>query len=383
MPSANQRLAALDGLRGLAAVSIVLLHVSMFNRGDARHPDKTLVDHAMGELRLGLVLFFVLSGFLLYRGWARAALAGEPGPRLRTYAVRRLARILPAYWLAVVGIFALLSQIDYPLMPDLSQLPIFLGFAQNYLPETANRLDPPMWSLVVEMSFYVALPLLGWLALRLGTSRARQLAFCGALGALGIGFSVLAAAEAWPRTATATLPLMLPYFAAGMAAAILVEGRAWSRRTGALVVLAGVLLVVADAAWHADGTLPLREALRDAPGAVGFALIVAGLVAAPVRARVLRSGPAAWLGTVSFGLYLWHFPAILLLRAEEQWEGDLLKDFGATLALATAAATASWFLVERPAIRLARRIPRKRTRLRLLADPTIERAADDGARAAA
>src|SRR6185295_16799069 len=65
-------------------------------------------DYLAHELRLGLVLFFVLSGFLLFRPWVRAALTGAPGPRVGHYLLRRAARILPAYYLAVAGSIALL-----------------------------------------------------------------------------------------------------------------------------------------------------------------------------------------------------------------------------------------------------------------------------------
>src|SRR5688572_12698576 len=90
-----RRLEALDGLRGLAAVAIVVLHVSMFDRGDAGRPEKTLLDRGIGEMRLGVTLFFVLSGFLLFRPFLSAALRGTRLPALGTYAVRRAARILP------------------------------------------------------------------------------------------------------------------------------------------------------------------------------------------------------------------------------------------------------------------------------------------------
>src|SRR5689334_8731958 len=111
MPSSERgrRAAGLDGLRALAALSVLCFHVWLY-----RFPDPTrirsagLLDHVLSEFRLGLILFFVLSGYLLYRGFARAALRRDRPVDLRLYALRRAARILPAYYLAMLGTFALL-----------------------------------------------------------------------------------------------------------------------------------------------------------------------------------------------------------------------------------------------------------------------------------
>ena len=112
------RTGALDGLRGLAAAGIVVLHTWMFHRGHLGHPDKTATDVVIGELRLGLVCFFVLSGYLLARPFVRAALDGTPMPRLGTYLGRRAARILPAYYLAGAGAWVLLTSIGHPNRPE-------------------------------------------------------------------------------------------------------------------------------------------------------------------------------------------------------------------------------------------------------------------------
>ena len=152
---AGGRLDALDGLRGLAALGIVLLHVWMFDHGDAGRPPKGPADLVIGELRLGVPLFFVLSGFLVFRPWAAAALDGRPAPRPGRYVLRRAARIVPAYWAALAAAFVGLRVVDHPL-----------------LEATAKQdLDPPMWTLGVEVSFYAILPLVGWAATRIGRRR--------------------------------------------------------------------------------------------------------------------------------------------------------------------------------------------------------------------
>ncbi len=351
------RLLALDGLRGLACAAIVLVHVWMFDYGDAGRGPKSALDLAIGELRLAVPLFFVLSGFLVYAPFVAAALEGRRRPALRRYAMKRAARILPAYWAAVLGCFVLLRWLDHPFAVSAQELPWYLLFLQNHSTQTLNRLDPPMWTLAVEVSFYVLVPVVGLLAARLGRGRARQAALGGALVALGALLVAAAWGGDWPVTVTTSLVGNLTSFAAGMTAAALVHRRRLRRRTGLALVAAGVALVVADGAWHALQLTDYawRAALGDQPAAIGFALIVAGLAAAPLRALPLTVPPLTTLGTLSYGAYLWHFPAIYALRAWGWMPSQLLLAYGATMALTLAAAVVSWCVVERPAIGWAQR----------------------------
>src|SRR4051794_3273587 len=228
----RHRLLALDGLRGAACTAIVLLHVWMFDHGvRGGGGEKNLLDLVIGELRLGVPLFFALSGFLVYRPFVAAALDHSPAPSLRTYAVRRAARILPGYWAAVIGVFFLLRAIDHPFQIPAAHLPAFLLFAQNQDPDTLNRLDPPMWTLCVEVTFYLLVPVVGLLALRLGSSRARQLGLVGGLAALGAALIAAAALGHWPETTTTSLLTNLTAFPVGMVAAALVHRRELRRTT--------------------------------------------------------------------------------------------------------------------------------------------------------
>src|ERR671938_1358622 len=102
------RTAGLDGLRAIAALSVVCLHVWLYGQPDPDSPTRSgLFDDAVFELRLGLVFFFVLSGYLLYRGFAGAALGQVAPVDVARYARRRLTRIVPAYYLALGGAFVL------------------------------------------------------------------------------------------------------------------------------------------------------------------------------------------------------------------------------------------------------------------------------------
>jgi peptidoglycan/LPS O-acetylase OafA/YrhL len=362
----RRRLDALDGLRGLAALGVLVLHVWMFSYGDSSKPPKELLDFAIGELRLGVQLFFVLSGFLIFRPFVAAALDGaRRGPSLTRYAIRRAARILPGYWLALGGSFLLLRHLDHPMQIEAGQLPIFLVFAENHFLETIKHLDPPMWTLAIEVSFYAILPLLGWLALKLGASRTRQTLLTLTVVAVGALCTALAYTHHWPTTLSTSLLPHLVEFGAGMTAAVLLHGRGTlARRHAAALALAGIVLVVANSWWHARGigSQDSRSLVGDAPGVLGIALVLAVLVAGPWRARLLARGPAKWLGTISYGVYLIHFPVIVGLRMTGHWpEGDQLgRQLLTVMAITIPAAMVSWFAFERPAIRWAQRITSSR-----------------------
>jgi peptidoglycan/LPS O-acetylase OafA/YrhL len=351
MPAARNH--ALDGLRGLAALGVLTLHVWMYTE-QPTHDRGDLLSAVAGELRQGVVLFFVLSGFLLAGPWVASALDGRRSPRLAAFARRRVARIGPAYWVAMLGSFALLAGSGHHYEIGAGQLPVFAVFAQNYVPSTHGRLDPPMWSLVVEVSFYVALPLLGWMLVRAGR-RGRMVAACAALVALGLTWTALGHGLAWPRTVMTSLPTYLPVFACGIAAAVLAHGRSPGRRACAALALGGAALIVGDGWWHHGGhTGALGQIVRDLPAAAGFAAIVAAIAARPPA--LLSCAPLRGLGTISYALYLWHVPVIVWLRFQDALPADDFAGGVARVTIVTAAiAWASWVLVERPIIQRATR----------------------------
>jgi peptidoglycan/LPS O-acetylase OafA/YrhL len=337
---------ALDGLRGLAALGVLTLHVWMFTVQGAHGHDE-LVSLLTGELRLGVVLFFVLSGYLLAGPWVASGLEDRPRPRLGRFAVKRAARIVPAYWVAMVGSFWLLAGTGHDYEVSARQLPLFAAFGQNYVASAAGRLDPPMWSLVVEVSFYAVLPLAGWLLVR-AARRGWMAVVCAGLAALGLAWSAAGALLAWPETAMSTLPTFLPVFACGMAAAVLAHRRAPSRAAWWALVVAGGALVCADAVWHHQGTGMTGHVVRDLPAALGFAAVVAAVAAHPPA--VLSRAPLRGLGTISYGLYLWHLPVLLWLRFEGLMGGGFVLPWLEVAALTALVAWASWVLVERPAL---------------------------------
>ena len=368
-----RRLAEIDGLRGMAALSVLLYHAWLYTRTPVTAATRAgALDPVLHELRLGLVLFFVLSGFLLYGPWVAAALDGRPRPRLGAYLRRRAARVAPAYYLALVGAVALLWGVPHApgvRLPSAGELPLFALFAQNYSDGPLLTLDPPMWTLVVEVSFYLALPAIGALALTMRGGRSRQALAPALLLALGVTYNVwLAGRHHVAGPLAKSLPAMLPYFAAGMLAAVLAHGRRPGRRPTAWLLAGGAVLVVGCATWRilAEGVggwgFWLR-ALRDLPAAAGFAAIIVACAAGTGRlARLPGARPLAAFGTISYGAYLWHVPLIAFLRAHGLLPLHTAAAVAVALPLTIAVASVSWFAVERPALRWAHRGPRRRAR---------------------
>jgi len=352
------RLLALDGLRGVAAVAIVIHHAWMFSAHGM-----TLADRALDEMRLGVTLFFVLSGYLVFGPFVAAALDGRDQPDRRRYALKRAARILPAYWLVLLGAFALTAATNHPMRVEAQQLPLFLVFAQNQVEAVRGHLDPPLWSLVVEASFYVLLPIVAIAVARLGRDRRAQLLLVLALGGAGLACCALGTALHWPRTVTDSLLTTLPLFACGMAVAVVTHGRTFGARTGLALALGGVPFVLAGAIVESAAGLEagaLRFLVSDFPAAVGFALIVAALAATPLRARPLVAAPVLFAGTVSYGLYLWHFPVIYGLHEAGLWPTAPIPAMALVLAVSFVPATISWFVLERPVLDWAHRRGRAR-----------------------
>jgi peptidoglycan/LPS O-acetylase OafA/YrhL len=370
-----RRLYALDGLRGLAALAVVVLHVWMWT--DANRPDRPeLLDRAIGELRVAVTLFFVLSGFLLARPWLAAARGERPAPTPGRFALRRLARIGPGYWLAVAGSLLLLHGSGHPRDVAPADVPKFLLFASNLFGDTRNQLDPPMWSLHVEASFYAALPLIGLALVAAGRRRSvgGPLGVCATLVAATLAWCTAAHTLGWPPEVTWTLPTFLGTFACGIAAAALVDRPRPGRVGAGAVAAAGALLVLANGVWHSAGTGTLGHVIGDLPAAAGFAALIWAI--ARHGARPLASAPLRALGAISYGVYLWHMPVLFWLGLRGAFPEHAGPALARVVPLTLALATASWFLVERPALALGR--PRRRSapesRARAHAQPVANRA---------
>src|SRR3954471_25084362 len=162
-PPGNPRFPLFDGLRAIAAFSVLLYHTSAYSGAHSQSAAGTV----LARLNIGVVIFFVISGFLLYRPFVAARMDARPGPGTVKYARRRFLRIVPAYWVALT-ILAF-----YPGVGGLWSdfWPILYGFGQVYSVDTVLDGIGPAWTLCTEVVFYALLPVYAFVVARLLRSR--------------------------------------------------------------------------------------------------------------------------------------------------------------------------------------------------------------------
>ncbi|MGH2959307.1 MAG: acyltransferase family protein [Solirubrobacterales bacterium] len=358
--ASSARSAPLDGLRALAAISVLVFHVWLYAPEGPPKPRSALSDKFLFELNLGLICFFVLSGFLLYQAFARASLAGGSGVDLKRYAVRRAARILPAYWVCLVGCLLIYGLVGLDeMIPPAENLPLFAVFAQNYSPDTVMEINPVTWTLSIEAALYLVLPLIGLAAYRLGPKRiGLQVTMLVSFIGVTIAWNALVFTGDWRPIGPKVLPAYIGHFALGMLGALWFEHSRKNRttplgaRATAAIGLAGVACVFLGGYWHETNGVGITYAtFSGLPAALGFVLVITAAAAGRGPAvGWLRARPLVAIGVISYGVYLWHLPLLLATRHLGLMPDALSLRVLVVLALALAAGLASWRLVERPLI---------------------------------
>ncbi|HEX4718063.1 MAG TPA: acyltransferase [Thermoleophilaceae bacterium] len=368
-----------DSLRAIAALAVLGAHAAVF-AGLETSAGTTLGRYA-ARLDAGVAVFFVISGFLLYRPFVRARLQGTAAPATGPYAWRRFLRIVPAYWVALT-LITLLFGTDGDVFgwPGIAR---YYGVAQAYSSASFAGGLTQAWSLTVEVAFYAFLPL--WAAamrLILGRRGFRaEMTALAILFAAGILYkiAVLAGGDANQVAITprlVSLPAYFDHFALGMmlaATSVWVEehrrlprGLGWIDRLPSLSWLVALV-----AFWAVSTQIGLNGRFLEPFSSTNYmerhllyALFAVGLVAPAVfgdqtrgmTRRVLALRPLLWLGLVSYGIFLWNLA--LLDRLSHWGFGDLPlgNTFAgwciAGLAVTAPVAALSYYLVERPALSL-------------------------------
>jgi peptidoglycan/LPS O-acetylase OafA/YrhL len=365
--ASRTRLSGLDGLRGLAVMAVMAFHFA---------------PSALPGGFVGVDIFFVLSGYLitsLLLGESRAQ--GRPG--LLGFWARRARRLLPCLLLVVVAVTAYVRYAapagTYPgyRLDALSALFFFSNWHQiadatNYWDAT-GAVSPLLhtWSLAIEEQFYVVWPVvvLGVVVVARGVRRAAPI-----LLGMCIAGAVASATE-MAVLFQAGSPNVRIYFGTDTHAQGLLVGGAlacglaivqWRRGaggpvpvvggrvTGRAVSVLGIVglggLAVLSAELKDSSALTYRGGFALASVASAAVILAAVGLRSGVLARALSLRPLAWMGQISYGLYLWHFPLLVFLSPVRTGASGVTL-FGERVGATIVVATISYYGVERPIMR--------------------------------
>jgi peptidoglycan/LPS O-acetylase OafA/YrhL len=395
------RFPCFDGLRAMAALMVVFHHAGFttaFELRGIRIPGLNhtfMIGYYFARMDAGVQVFFLISGFLLYRPMVAAAFAGRNPRGARSYTRHRFLRIYPAYWVA----FVIITMFFGIAMPIAGFRSIFEYFFLIHLYDTGSAVVngahtfralggiSQSWTLVVEVSFYIFLPFYAALLRRLGRGRDHESRFRVELLMLGVLYAISVVWRAYvyygaPKGSAVAflgnywLPANLDVFALGMGLAVV---RAWAEgregRTPILEMigrldwlwwLLAALSFTAVSFWIG---LPQKFVLVSGGKAYGkeifysltaFFLILPAVFGAQrtgVTRKFLQLRPMVYLGTISYGIYLWHQAFIEKVHQWGGWakqplpNGPFLQHVIPALAMTIVAASLSWYLVERPLLR--------------------------------
>ena len=352
-------LPAVEGMRACAAMGVVVTHVA-FQTGHSSH----VTGRLFGRFDLAVAVFFALSGFLLWRGHAAAARGLGPRPRTGHYLRSRVVRIMPAYVVAVVVILSLLPDADHA-SPTVWLANLTL--TQIYVPLTLTGGLTQMWSLSVEVSFYLALPILALLARRLSVRP--RVPTIAALAALSWAWGWVPIHSGSGTNPLNWPPAFFSWFAAGMLLAEWVHSpvglpHRWARRRVPMAVVAVLAyLLAASPLAGPEGLIPgtaTQFAVKTAAGSLVAFALVAPLVLDRVDTshRLLGSTVMVTLGRWSYGLFIWHLAALAMVfpvLGTFAFTGRMPAVLVLTLIFGWAIAAVSYGLVESPCREALRR----------------------------
>lgn len=377
-PSAGARFERLDGLRGLAAGAVIFTHVCVGL--DTPNPSP------VGNLgtpfgQSAVMLFFAVSGFVLYRPFVAARAAGRPEQPLRRFALRRAARLIPAYWV-ILTIYAALGGAPQAFTEDWWRYYLLLQvYATD--PILVQGGIPPAWTLSVEVSFYLLL--IGFVAIvrRLArrqpdAARRWRVELLAPLPLIAVGVTLMLVSIYDPDwvMAARTLPGTVHTFAVGMLLAVVSVRaehdwqlpralRAIRDHSTACMVVALVCVVAINRAqlWPTPDDpfrvldLDTYAACLAAANVIAFALLAPVALGATPTAplmRFLRGRLLIWLGIVSYGTYLAHWQLISWLVDPLRF-GPLVPHLLVALVFVYGGAVLigalSWYRIERPVMR--------------------------------
>lgn len=324
---AGERIHALEAFRGLGALMIVLYHAYQHSRSVATYVYEGTPLHALlRSLDSGVALFMVLSGFVVFLPLARACIQRDARPSVRGFLIRRAIRIVPLYYIAIVVVWTSRYTGSHEQWLDLL---LHLTFTQVFDSTYIFWTIGPAWSLAVEVQFYVLIaaltPAFYGASGRLATPAARTnalLAACMLIIAASLAYKIWAYYVAQrPELDYAiyySLPAKADLLALGMLLAVLVA-RSTERkpmpaalRGGLLSV--GLLICAGAIVWRAS--VPLVDQFFHSLCGLAALCVLAATVGSPAGApltKAMSSRVPTALGLISYSVYLWHEPIMILL----------------------------------------------------------------------
>ena len=326
-------------MRAIGALAVFTTHVAFWS---GAYTGNGVWGTLLARLDVGVAIFFVLSGFLLSRPFLARASVGRPRPALGRYYWKRFLRIAPLYVFTALLALALIKRNDGLGARDwLVTLLMGDTFFRGTMPNGLTQ----MWSLAVEVSFYLILPLLMAIAVgRPPRLRARRVvALVCVMIAISVAWNLWGAPWAGEWTSgqpNQWLPAYLGWFGIGIGLALVEllhrHGRS-QRLTGGIVslarqpgscwvIVAGALLVAATPiagpsmlAAPTPGQLLTKNVLY---GTIGGLLVLTGVFprGRSLYTKVLDSHPARHLGFISYGIFCLHLPVLHLVMRVTGWQ---------------------------------------------------------------
>lgn len=350
---------ALDGWRGIAVLGVVGVHTNLLSGG-----------------WLGVELFFVLSGFLITRVLLRDSQDNDGKISLRLFWWRRVRRLIPALVVFFAGCAALVA-LTPNTMGVTSQAPrqftLVLAYLDNWFEASINNFPSAffdhMWSLSVEEQFYIAYPLV---LVAVAAAKNRSTLLWALLGTtvfswfLGVSLS-LASPDSFLTIYFSTFTRIGAITFGGLLGALTAFNMIHFGRIGRYLsyvsACAAFIVVAMTVATRQELVISRWWLVVIFDLACGVVLLFA---ASPQKVgvnRIVSMKPLLWIGSISYGLYLWHMPTSLLLK---HWFSDSAPGiilFVATLALSCPVAYASFRWIETPirsggfrSLRMGRRV---------------------------
>ena len=326
--SKAERVASLTGIRAVAALLVMLTHAA-YTTGKYTHGYVGLV---YSRMEIGVPIFFVLSGFLLFGPWVKAAASDGRSPSVRRYARHRVRRIMPAYAVTVLAAYLLYHfrtagpNPGHTWMGFLRNLSLTQIYTDNYLYSYLHQGLTQMWSLAVEVAFYVMLPMLAYLLLVvLCRRRWRPVLLLTGLAGLALitpaWLILVHTTDFLPDGSRLWLPTYLSWFIGGMMLAVLQQMavRAYAMACVPLALASYFIVSTPIAGDPTTSPAELREALFKA----AFYAMIATLLVAPLAlgdrglyAKFLSSRPMVFLGEISYEIFLIHLLTMELVMVE-------------------------------------------------------------------